>query len=131
MAVEITDAPRLVDDEHFASLSILVPLNETPPAAWLHHFRRQKELPGLAHRIVEGGIVVHLDRGDMDILDAIRRIDSAITGASADSAAAAEANEKTAIQRASEKKSKREKLDGLLSRWWEEQKKASGNLPSA
>ncbi len=131
MTVEIADAPRLVDDEHFVSLSIFVPLNETPPDAWLHHFRRQKELPGLAHRIIEGGIVVHLDRGDMDILDAIRRIDVAITGANSDSAAAAETDEKTAIQRASEKKSKREKLDGLLSRWWEEQKEAVGALPSA
>lgn len=132
MAIEITEAPRLVEDDKFSSVSILVPLNETPTTAWLGHFRHQKELPGIAHRITESGIVVHLDRGDFDILDAIRRIAAGITKANSEAAEAAETDEKAAIQHESEKKSKREKLDGQLNRWWEEQqKKAPDALQSA
>ncbi|HSC20549.1 MAG TPA: hypothetical protein VLC07_02370 [Solirubrobacterales bacterium] len=132
MVIEIADAPRLVDDDKFSSVSILVPLNETPTASWLGHFRHQKELPGIAHRITEGGIVVHLDRGDFDILDAIRRIASGITKANSEAAESAETDEKAAIQQESEKNSKRKKLDGQLAQWWEEQqKKAPGKLQSA
>jgi hypothetical protein len=132
MAIEIAEAPRLVDDDKFSSVSILVPLNQTPTASWLSHFRHQKELPGIAHRITEGGIVVHLDRGDFDILDAARRIAVGITEANSEAAKSEEADEKAAFQRESEKKSKREKLDRQLAQWWEEQqKKAPGELQSA
>jgi hypothetical protein len=130
MTIAIADSPKLVEDERFDSLSVLVPLSEQPSAAWLEHFRTQKELPGIAHSVTDEGLVVHLDRGDFDVMDAIRRIAQAVDKAGPEAEASAEADEKRAIRRASERASKSEKLDTQLKDWWEKRQGSSDALTS-
>lgn len=119
MSIKIVGAPRLAEDPEFGARSVLVPLNETPSATWLSHFRANK-LPGHAHRVVENGIVFELDRNDMDLVRRMRDVAKAVETTNANSAAAAEDDEKAAIQHDSETASKRKKLDEKLANWWAE-----------
>lgn len=131
MAIEIHGAPRVAEEPEFGAFVVRVPLNETPSADWLQHFRTLR-LPGHAHRAVEDSLTFYLDRNDQDVARVMRGIAAAVEKANLMAERSAEDDEKAAIKWASAMKSKREKIDKKLDEWWgEHEKKRAEALPSA
>jgi hypothetical protein len=129
MTIEISGAPFLADEPEFGALVVRVPLNEEPSPAWLQHFRTQ-QLPGHAHKTVEGGLVFYLDRNDQDVARAMRGILAAIDIANERVRGTALDDEKAEIKWKSAMDGKKEKIDKKLAEWWASEGERSESLPS-
>ncbi len=70
---------------------------------------------------MEKDLIVYLDRNDKDVLAAMRRIAEAVVKTGSVSEEASEEDEKAEIRRKSEISSKREKINGQLQDWWDQE----------